>query len=327
MGRWQIISALLLLLWVWTASVGKEPIKKPPPFPLSLFAQASPEAYIGDRECAACHKEPTQTFNASPHALWVRDPKLPVDKRGCEACHGPGEVHLENVKDRRKVIDFDQLKPREVSMVCLRCHADTMRLSQWHRTAHAQADIACTDCHYVHKREDEAKNDARLQNTKFPTSPLFITAPEPKSLLKASEVVLCGNCHQRSLNEFRLNSHHPLPEGRIVCSDCHDVHPAKTSNKRTQAIKEMCVNCHGDKLGPFAFEHDPVAGWTGDGCTECHRPHGSHNPRLLRAFSRGLCNQCHTDKGNNHYPGRTCWSVGCHVAVHGSNTDIWLRQP
>ncbi len=325
MMRWQVLCIALVLSWVWAVSKGEEPKKKVPPFPLSLFAQASPEAYIGEQECATCHKGPTQTFNASPHALWVRDPKLPVDKRGCEGCHGPGEVHLEDVKDPKRVISFKRLTPKEVAAVCLRCHADTMRLSQWHRTVHAQADVACTDCHYIHKEESASKQTRN--NGKFLRPPFFVTAPEPKSLLKADEVSLCGGCHPRAVNEFRLNAHHPIPEGRMVCSDCHTVHPAKANSKRVQAVKEMCVACHADKAGPFAFEHDPVAGWTGEGCTECHRPHGSHNPRLLKAFSRGLCNQCHTDKGNNHYPGQSCWNVGCHVAVHGSNSDIWLRQP
>jgi predicted CXXCH cytochrome family protein len=75
------------------------------------------------------------------------------------------------------------------------------------------------------------------------------------------------------------------------------------------------------------YEHDPVAGWMGDGCNDCHRSHGSANPRLLKSFSRGLCAQCHTDKSAAHYPGRTCWRAGCHVSLHGSNTDRLFRQP
>ena len=46
--------------------------------------------------------------------------------------------------------------------------------------------------------------------------------------------------------------------------------------------------------------------------------------RLLNTFSRGQCSQCHSDKGNNHFPGRTCWQSGCHEAIHGSNHDRTL---
>ncbi|MFN3422478.1 MAG: DmsE family decaheme c-type cytochrome [Armatimonadota bacterium] len=326
MRRRQLSTVALMLVWALAVGVGKEQSKKSQPFPLNLFAQATAESYIGEKECAQCHKTQAQTFNASPHALYVRNPKLPVDKRGCEACHGPGEIHLEDVKDLTKVVSFSKAKAKEISLACLRCHADTMRLSQWHRTAHARADVTCTSCHQIHRDgKDKMRDEEKL--TKSSLAPLFVTAPEPKALLKTDEVTLCSQCHQREVNEFRLNFHHPVPEGRMVCSDCHDIHPSKASQKRMRVVKEMCVTCHAEKSGPFVFEHDPVAGWTGDGCVECHRPHGSHNPRLLKAFSRGLCNQCHTDKGNNHYPGQSCWNVGCHVAVHGSNTDVWLRQP
>jgi predicted CXXCH cytochrome family protein len=328
MRRHQVMTVALALLLLWAVGGSKEKeAKKQQPFPLSLFAQATAESFIGEKECAQCHKPYAQTFNASPHALYVRDPKLPVNKQGCEACHGPGEIHLEDVKDRTKVISFSRLKPKEVALVCLRCHADTMRLSQWHRTVHARADVSCIDCHQIHRDAGQGTRDKDKTDGLKLMGQVFVTAPEPKRLLKSDELTLCGSCHQREVNEFRLNFHHPVPEGRMVCSDCHDVHPSKAANKKVRVIKEMCVTCHAEKSGPFAFEHDPVAGWTGEGCTECHRPHGSHNPRLLKAFSRGLCNQCHTDKGNNHYPGQSCWNVGCHVAVHGSNTDVWLRQP
>ncbi len=330
MRRWQLTTFALLMVWALAVGVEQEQAKKAKklqPFPLNLFAQAKAEDYIGEKECAQCHKRETQTFNASPHALYVRDPKLPVDKKGCEACHGPGEIHLEDVKDLTKVVSFTKSKPKEVSLACLRCHADTMRISQWHRTEHAKADVACTNCHQIHRDEGRGTRDEVKGNGLKLAQRIFVTATEPKALLKSDEVTLCGQCHQREINEFRLNFHHPVHEGRMVCSDCHDVHPTKAASKKVRAIKEMCITCHADKAGPFAFEHDPVAGWTGDGCVECHRPHGSHNPRLLKAFSRGLCNQCHTDKGNNHYPGQSCWNVGCHVAVHGSNSDVWLRQP
>ncbi len=326
--RWWQTSAIVLAVSLTLAVVaGKEKEKKPLPFPLNLFASAKTEDFIGEQECARCHRPHAENFNRSPHALYVRNPRLPFDKKGCEACHGPGEIHLEEVKDLAKVINFTKSKPHAIALACLRCHADTMRLSQWHRTVHGQADVACTSCHQIHQDEGRRTGDELKANGHLPLRPLYITAPPPKRLLKADEVTLCGECHQREVNEFRLNFHHPIPEGRMVCSDCHDIHPSKTAKKRVRPVKEMCVTCHAEKVGPFAFEHDPVAGWTGEGCTECHRPHGSHNPRLLKAFSRGLCNQCHTDKGNNHYPGQSCWNSGCHVAVHGSNRDVLLRLP
>jgi predicted CXXCH cytochrome family protein len=313
---------------------------KAPSYPLALFAQAKAEDYIDDKACAECHAAYAESFERSPHALFVRDPKNPVDRQGCQACHGPGKNHVEHLEDPAHIGDFiipyTKVKPQAVAEACLRCHQDTMKVAQWKRTHHAAADVSCVACHTVHYGPGQKPAE---ENPKVKTGPLaigngasllkpiFPGAPEPKKLLRADEPTLCGQCHQREINEFRHNSHHPVPEGRMVCSDCHDVHPSRNAQKQTgshtrlRTAGDKCVGCHGETAGPFAFEHDPVAGWTGEGCTECHRPHGSHNPRLLEAFSRGLCNRCHTDKANNHNPGHTCWDVGCHVALHGSNTD------
>jgi predicted CXXCH cytochrome family protein len=99
------------------------------------------------------------------------------------------------------------------------------------------------------------------------------------------------------------------------------LHPSASAPKAINLGKDNCVSCHADVAGPFVYEHDPVEGGIGKGCLECHDPHGSHNPKLLNSFSRGLCAQCHTDKLANHFPGHSCWDSGCHVALHGSNTD------
>jgi predicted CXXCH cytochrome family protein len=322
-----------------------EATKKPPSFPLNLFSEAKAEDYIDEEDCTACHADAHASFQRSPHALYVQNPRNALDKRGCQSCHGPGGPHVAHLKEEddiyKYVISYTKAKPMESATACLRCHNDTLTMAHWRRTGHARANVTCTDCHQMHwedrlgreraKAADGGEKEAAKENAskavKNTRAPAFIARPEPKALLKADEATLCGSCHRRELTEFRHNFHHPVPEGRMVCSDCHDVHPNRDERKRLRPVKENCVTCHPETAGPFVFEHDPVAGWTGEGCMECHRPHGSHNPALLTTFSRGLCNQCHTDKANNHFPGRTCWQSGCHAAVHGSNHDQTLFRP
>lgn len=291
-------------------------------FPLSLFAKAKADDFIGTAGCEGCHADKVANFRMSGHATYVSDPKLPADKQGCEACHGPGMLHT--AEDNPQVIAYSKVSPKEASAACLRCHEKTMTPAHWRRTGHAQADVTCTACHQIHTDSNvDAKPEAPTQSI----SPVYVATARPKKLLKADELTLCGKCHRSEVVGFKLNSHHPVPEGRMVCSDCHDLHPNSDAKKKVTAFKDMCVTCHAEKAGPFVYEHDPVAGWTGDGCVECHKPHGSQNPDLLKAFSRGLCVQCHTDKGSSHHPGRTCWSAGCHVASHGSNSDSRFLTP
>jgi len=135
---------------------------------------------------------------------------------------------------------------------------------------------------------------------------------------------LCATCHRRELTESRQFSHHPLYEGRMDCTDCHDPHRAEEGRMlKGRTIAETCLQCHQNIRGPFAFEHDPVkAGGVGDDCLECHRPHGSPNRNLGVLFSRGLCVQCHVDIQQDpaHLArGGDCWRSGCHAAIHGSN--------
>lgn len=314
-----------------------EPQKKSPPFPLSLFAQAKEDDYIDEQSCAECHRDAHAGFERSPHAAYVANPRDSVDRRGCQSCHGPGGPHVANLEDEAQiykfVLSYTKSKPVEGARACLRCHNDTMTLAHWQRTGHAHADVGCNDCHRIHQPPEEEKTRAQIaERAKDGRSSIFAAVREPRKLLASDEVTLCGKCHAREVNELRHNFHHPIPEGRMVCSDCHDIHPRRAAEKQTAArtrirpASDACVTCHADTAGPFVFEHDPAGGLTGEGCLECHRPHGSHNPKLLTTFSRGLCNQCHTDKANNHFPGRTCWQSGCHVAVHGSHTDRLLLR-
>jgi len=49
--------------------------------------------YVGTKECAQCHTDVTDHFRNSTHAkVALADPK--VGDTGCEACHGPGSIHV-----------------------------------------------------------------------------------------------------------------------------------------------------------------------------------------------------------------------------------------
>ena len=293
-----------------------------------IFAQAKPEDYIGDQACVECHSTKSHGFNASAHFAPMSDPQLPLAKRGCEGCHGPGKAHQDD--PAVELISFEKLSPKESAAACLRCHGQTMNTTGWKHTDHAKANLACVACHQLHPDTEFALEGSSVNRgkTEDPRS-LTHTAQQPDKqlLLKADETKLCGQCHPAQIAQFRLNFHHPVPEGQLVCSDCHSVHPSKAAQIRQTPFKSKCVTCHADKAGPFVYEHDPVAGFGGSGCDECHSPHGSQNPAMLISRTRGLCAQCHSDKLATHHPGETCWSAGCHVAPHGSNSNPSLLGP
>ena len=293
--------------------------------PLRLFHNAKEDDFTGSSACAECHARKYENFLSSAHYAYMQSEGLPFDKKGCEGCHGPGKLH-DPEKDTDVVVAFKKLTAQEVADGCLRCHGTTMKMSQWHRTEHGRGKVSCVGCHQIHPDTENEFNAKALQPLSI-RNDRFSAIKSSSKLLKADETVLCASCHRAEAAQFRQTSHHPVPEGRLICSSCHDPHPTKRAVSRKETLKQKCVTCHTEFEGPFVYEHDPVAGNTGDGCAECHKPHGSHNPNLLKSFSRGLCAQCHTDKATLHFPGRTCWTAGCHVSHHGSNTDPRFFTP
>ncbi len=288
-----------------------------------LFARATEDDYMSDQGCMECHESKSAHWAESPHAALVSASDLPLDKKGCQGCHGPGYIH--QAEENAEVLSFAQMTPKDASATCLRCHEKTLDQSHWKKTDHARAGLSCVSCHQIHT--DTEPDLGQTTKRRDSRAVMFVAKADPKAMLKSDEATLCGSCHASAIAEFRGANRHPVPEGRMVCSDCHSAHPSKTATVKHDVLKGKCVTCHTEKAGPFVFEHDPVAGFTGEGCQECHRPHGSNNPKMLNSVTRGLCAQCHTDKLAGHYPGQTCWNSGCHVASHGSNTDPRFLHP
>ena len=153
--------------------------------------------------------------------------------------------------------------------------------------------------------------------------------------LKSPEA--CFQCHLDKRGEFSLSSHHPVLEGIISCGECHDPHlgPANKGGGTALASEsETCAKCHAAQKGPFVFEHEAVR----EGCTTCHAVHGSVNAKLLTQRNQSLCLKCHFQQqaaagtirigGLDHttFMSRgTCWTSGCHEAVHGSQIGSSLR--
>ena len=158
----------------------------------------------------------------------------------------------------------------------------------------------------------------------------------------------CFACHLEVRAQFQLPHHHPVLEGRMNCSDCHNPHKGNAiksgGTNMAQAVRgggvaflgqnDTCFQCHSAQRGPWVYEHEALR----QGCVVCHSPHGSVNQRLLNERNATLCLKCHLQEQTQ--PGKiligdidhssflqqgTCWSAGCHEEPHGSNVTPLLR--
>jgi DmsE family decaheme c-type cytochrome len=301
---------LMALLWLasWAApglGWAQTPGPLPPPGQYSKN---------GADTCLECHDDETAAYSAS--ALFKTKHAQRSDKRSpfgvgglqCESCHGPGALHARNKKAASiKTFKGESAMPvAQRNEVCLGCHEGSARTG-WHAGAHERADVACTDCHQVHKAHDPV-------------------------LRKATEPQVCMSCHKQQRADFHKASTHPVGTGRMGCSDCHAPHGSATQGMLAKpTLNQTCYSCHADKRGPLLWEHAPVA----EDCALCHAPHGSVRTALLTKSPPLLCQQCHSAAGHpsvarsgaglpGSATGGSVFVMGssctnCHSQVHGSN--------
>jgi DmsE family decaheme c-type cytochrome len=304
---WHMPFAALLVLVLLGGAQAADTAKAVPALRADLVLN-------GDAKCTKCHDA-----NDSPGVLAIGRTKHGVraDGRtpGCTSCHGESQTHLASKGDAAVDVVFKKgiYPPSAVSVTnqsCLSCHRKDATQHLWTGSAHDSNDVACTACHQVHVTHD-------------------------KVLDKRTQPEVCYTCHKAQRAQFNKQSHHPTPEGKVACSDCHNAHGSvgpKLAKK--DSVVETCYSCHMEKRGPFVHNHQPV----NDDCTHCHTAHGSTADSLLKARSPQVCNQCHSEPSSHGTPGiagiappvtrfpkantfieqgRGC--LNCHTEIHGSN--------
>jgi DmsE family decaheme c-type cytochrome len=248
--------------------------------------------------CANCHADAPIVWTGK-HGT-KGDGRTPIANAGCATCHGDPAAHLKsftNPMPRR----FSKMASAEKNAVCATCHQGRTRI-HWQGSAHERNDVACSSCHKIHVANDQARDK--------------LTQPE-----------VCFACHKEQRVQINRPSRHPIREGMVACSDCHNPHGSVgPSMVLRDNINDTCYTCHMEKRGPFVRTHQPVQ----ENCAICHNPHGTTTPNLLRQRPPFLCQQCHEPTSHRgQVPSLTGTStsagtlargcLNCHTNIHGTN--------
>lgn len=265
---------------------------------LSLLAASALLLFAGtalaNEKCVSCHADIAAKHTTTLHGKAGKD---------CLSCHGGGDAHIAN-PSKNNIVRFSKgASVKDQNTQCQQCHAKNQKLMFWDNSKHKQEDVACVACHTVHK------------------------APKPY----AKQPEKCFECHKNVKAEANKFSHHPIVEGKVSCSDCHNPHGTLSKHMiKAENVNLLCYSCHADKRGPYINQHPPVE----EDCMICHAPHGTKAYKLTREKMPNLCNSCHAGThstgfwtASNSFSGpgtksgrffaQSC--INCHSNIHGSN--------
>jgi tetratricopeptide (TPR) repeat protein len=248
--------------------------------------------------CADCHstdlKRNYQPATNRYHTTWS---EISVS---CEACHGPGSLHVELAEsgrlfwDRRYGLGLPSLKRGD---------------------ARTEVD-SCAPCH---ARRNQAYPGFR-PGQKF----LDYYLPE---LLDGDLYYADGQIREEDY-EYGSFLQSKMYDRQIRCTDCHDPHTARLRGVDPKtpwqhvADNRVCVECHlgqhpAGKYDTPAHDHHPDRSKPGALCVDCHMPetpymvvdprrdHSMRIPRPDLTVALGIpnaCNRCHHDRAKGETP-------------------------
>jgi predicted CXXCH cytochrome family protein len=214
-------------------------------------------SFVGNKECATCHEEHAAHFGTSTHAkLAFAEEK--VGATGCEACHGPGSLHVKAGGSKATIIN-----PDKSPETCFQCHNDKQgEFSLPHSHAVMSGKMSCSECHDPHKGNALKGRGATLE----------------------TEAESCTSCHTAQKGPF-IFKHNAMKEG---CTACHNPHGSVNNKMLTSPDSNLCLKCHATGSSPgrlFASGRDHAGNPVNGSCwvAGCHEAvHGSNTSHALR---------------------------------------------
>tara|TARA_R110001592_G_scaffold363393_1_gene687170 strand:- start:10964 stop:13204 length:2241 start_codon:yes stop_codon:yes gene_type:complete len=202
--------------------------------------------------CAECHStDLVKNYNAEDRSFATSYEEINV---GCEACHGPGEKHIELATGKQlqgvanggfptalaqrgqwtfpegKSIArrTEPLNSRAQVDSCGRCHSRRGTLGEYHYGAdllatHRVALPTPPLYHYDGQVLDEDYvYGSFLQSKMHQAGVVCSNCHEPHSLaLRATGNGVCAQCHQPEEYDTPEHHHHPEESGGALCANCH----------------------------------------------------------------------------------------------------------
>ncbi len=198
--------------------------------------------------CIFCHSGRSRPVPGRDDAF--EDPPFEELAIGCENCHGPGGLHVE---ERRKAGPWKGLSDTTI--------VNPAKLPLW------LADNICMDCHeggdlripQPGKNELDFRPGTPLDRTIAVFSiPLTPARSANSPLLKHYSLMILSKCYLGTA-------------GKLACVTCHDPHRQPAGAEAVAYYRQKCLGCHTEHSCsvPLASRLERIPA---DDCAGCHMP-------------------------------------------------------
>ena len=230
------------------------------------------DAYAFGPNCAGCH---TVGVSGPPDYEWEEDAVM------CEACHGPGEAHVDAADDAGRSIDeeeyaviFGAIDLALDAQTCGQCHTRGLSSDGVHPypTGYYPGLTDLADHYEIVSPDDEthwwATGHASMPNMQFNEWLQSSHGNALESVLESDNFGPdCMTCHSatQSLVDLRLANDELDPESvdplaladahpfGVTCASCHDPHQVTEDDDAAPPARmlrddgyALCVSCHSD---------------------------------------------------------------------------------
>lgn len=243
--------------------------------------------------CAECHSTDLQkNYDGGTRTFSTHFKEIDVS---CEACHGPGQNHIELAGAGKLEGKTQSGFPTALSQRGDWSYSEHSSIASRSTPLNTRAQIdSCGRCHARRGTLGDYHYGADLLDTHRLSMPQSPTYFHDGQIL--DEVYVYGSFVQSKMHQ-----------AGVVCSNCHEPHSLKLRAQKNG----VCAQCHKPDVYDSEEHHHHSTGSTGAECANCHMPettymgvdprrdHSLRIPRPDLSIVMGTpnaCNQCHLDK-------------------------------
>ncbi len=225
--------------------------------------------------CMSCHNAYPQI---PPQAgEWEdRFPERLPEGIDCQRCHGPGQAHIETVRQalttervRSSIVNPARLSHERQMEVCIQCHLETTSLK-------LPATLSRYGRGVFSYRPGEPLEDHILHFDRAPGQEQYRAREQAADSVANRSLTRAAPYQSEDRFEFasaayrlRMSACYLKSSGKLTCVSCHNPHEPSNTPAAMRRYEEACMSCHQTAVRRLEAERrHPVS----RDCASCHMP-------------------------------------------------------